>query len=69
MKKIELGELERMGAGALRLAVQEGDVQKGCFLTGQIAGMVKREQSAAEIVREIAQQAEMVLKGAAQWVK
>lgn len=62
-------ELERMGAGALRLAVQEGDVQKGCFLAGQIAGMVKREQSAAEIVREIAQQAEMVLKGAAQWVK
>ena len=32
-------ELEQMGTGALRLAVQEGDVQNGCFLAGQIAAM------------------------------
>lgn len=62
-------ELERMGTGALRLAVQEGDIERGCFLAGQIAAMVKKEQSAAEIVREIALGAEEVLMGAAQWVK
>ena len=36
---------------------------------GQIAGMVKKEQPAAEIVQEIAAEAEALLKGAAKWVK
>ena len=62
-------ELEALGTGALRLAVQEGDLQKGCFLSGQIAAMVKREQPAADIVREIMEEAETVLKGAAKWVR
>ena len=62
-------ELEAMTTGALRKAVQEGDVQNGCFLAGQIAAMVKKEQPAAEIIREVMQGAEPILKGAAQWVK
>mgnify|MGYP004525902487 CR=1 FL=1 len=62
-------ELEALGTGALRLAVQEGDLKRGCFLAGQIAGMVNRTQPAAEIVREVAEEAERVLRGAAQWVK
>ena len=62
-------ELEAMGVGALRLAVQEGDVQRGSFLAGEIAGMVSREQPAAEIIREIFAQAEQVLMGATKWVK
>ena len=41
----------------------------GCFMAGQIAGMVKKEQPAAEIVQEIAVEAEALLKGAAKWVK
>ncbi len=45
--------LEAMGTGALRLAVQEGDTQRGCFLAGQIASMVTKEQPAAEIIRVI----------------
>lgn len=61
-------ELEAMGTGALRLAVQEGDLQKGCFLAGQIAAMVKKEQSAAEIIKEIMDEAEPILKGAGKWV-
>ncbi len=62
-------ELENMGVGALRKAVQEGNLQEGCFLAGQVAGMVKKAQPAAEILREVAEGAEDVLKGAAQWVK
>lgn len=62
-------ELEAMGTGALRLAVQEGDVKKGCFLSGQIAAMVKKVQPAAEIVREVMEEAEPLLKGAGKWVK
>ena len=61
-------ELEALGAGALRRAVVEGDTEKGCFLSGQIAAMVKKEQPAAEIVREVAEEAEKVLGRASQWI-
>jgi enoyl-[acyl-carrier protein] reductase II len=62
-------ELEALGTGALRRAVQEGDSDKGCFLSGQIAAMVKKEQPAAEIIKEVMDGAEPVLRSAAQWVK
>ena len=62
-------ELENMATGALRKAVQEGDLQNGCFLSGQCASMVTRVQPAAEIVRELAESAEPYLLGGSQWVK
>lgn len=62
-------DLEALGTGALRLAVQEGDVKNGCFLSGQIAAMVNQVQPAAEIVRDVMASAEPLLKGASQWVK
>lgn len=62
-------ELEALATGALRLAVQEGDNDKGCFLAGQIAAMVKKEQPAAEIIREVMEEAEPILLRASQWVK
>lgn len=62
-------QLEAMAAGSLRLAACEGDLQNGCFLAGQCAALVKREQPAAEIIREIFAEAETLLKGANQWVK
>ncbi len=62
-------ELEALATGALRLAVQEGDNQKGCFLSGQIAAMVKKEQPAAEIIQELMEEAQPLLLGANRWVK
>lgn len=62
-------ELEALATGALRRAVQEGDLEKGCFLAGQIASVVKKEQPAAEIVKEVMEEAEPILKGADKWVK
>lgn len=62
-------ELENLAVGVLRLAVQEGDLQKGCFLSGQIAAMVKKEQPAAEIIKEVMEEAEPLLQGAAKWVR
>ena len=62
-------ELESLATGALRLAVQEGDNEKGCFLSGQIAAMVKQEQHAADIVREVMEEAEPILRRACQWVQ
>ena len=62
-------DLEALGTGALRLAVQEGDNERGCFLSGQIAAMVNKEQSAADIVREVMEEAEPVLRRADTWVE
>lgn len=62
-------ELDKLAGGALRRAVVEGDTENGCFLSGQVAARVERIQPAAEIVREVIEEAEPVLKGAAKWVK
>lgn len=61
-------QLEDFAKGALRLAVLEGDNEKGCFLSGQIAAMVKKEQPAAEIIKEIMEETEPILKRAPQWI-
>ena len=62
-------DLEAKAVGALRLAAKEGDEKKGCFLAGQIAGMISKEQPAKEIVDEIMKEAETLLNGAQKWVK
>lgn len=46
-------ELEKMGAGALRRAAIDGDVKSGSCMCGQIAGLVKSEDSCKKIVTEI----------------
>lgn len=62
-------ELERFGAGALRRAAVEGDEKNGCFMAGQIAALVTKRQSAADIIREMCEHAEEVLTGAGKWVR
>ncbi len=62
-------KLEALATGALRLAVQEGDNKNGCFLSGQIAAMVKKEQPAAEIIQEVMEETKSILLRASQWVK
>ena len=61
--------LEAMGGGALRKAVEDGDLEQGSFLSGQVAAMVHEIQPAADIVREVIEGAEPLLKGALQWVR
>ena len=46
-------DLEAMAVGTLRAAVVDGDAKRGCFLAGQISGLVNKEQPAAEIIEEI----------------
>lgn len=62
-------ELEQMGTGVLRMAAREGEVSTGCVLAGQVAAMVKKEQTSLEIITEMFQEAQTVLGGASQWVK
>lgn len=62
-------DLEAMAVGTLRLAAVEGDEKRGCFLAGQIAGMVDKEQSVAEIINEIFEEAQIILNGAKDLIK
>ena len=43
-------KLESLTRGALRKAVIEGDTENGSVMAGQIAGLVKKEQSCKEII-------------------
>ncbi|MGN1085325.1 MAG: nitronate monooxygenase [Lachnospiraceae bacterium] len=61
--------IAELGVGALRKAAVEGDTKDGCFLAGQISGLVKKEQTAAEIVTELVTECEALLKGVHAWVK
>ena len=61
-------DLEEMGVGALRLAAVDGNNEKGCFISGQIAGLVAKRQSAAEMIMEIFEDAEKILRSADKWV-
>lgn len=56
-------ELEKLGAGALRLAVVEGDKDGGSFMAGQSAAMVREIKSCKEIVEEISKQALDIMPG------
>ena len=61
-------EIERYGAGALRRAAIEGDLETGTFMAGQIAALVKKEQPAAEIIQEMFAEAEKLLAEAPKWL-
>ena len=54
-------ELEYLTLGTLRKAVMEGDVDNGTVMAGQIAGMVKKEQTCKEMIEEMMAQAEALL--------
>lgn len=50
-------ELEYLTLGSLRKAVMEGDVVNGTVMAGQIAGLVKKEQTCREIIQEMMSEA------------
>ena len=56
-------KLEAFGAGSLRKAAKDGNVEEGCFLAGQIAGMVNKRQPAAEIIQDVMSKAEEMMEG------
>jgi len=66
---IDDASLEQMGVGALRKGAVEGDEKDGCYLAGQIAGLVKKEQTAAEILQEVCTEAETILAGAGRFIE
>ncbi len=58
-------ELDKLGRGALRRAVVEGDIENGSVMSGQIAGLVNKEQTAEEIIKELYEQYKEIMKNTA----
>ncbi|ERJ73740.1 enoyl-[acyl-carrier-protein] reductase FabK [Streptococcus sobrinus] len=66
--KLKKEEIEELGAGALRNAVVDGDVQNGSVMAGQIAGLVRKEETCEEILKDLYYGAAKVIEDqAARW--
>lgn len=61
-KNPDFTPLEELAKGALRKAVVEGDKDGGSFMSGQIAGLVKKEQSCREIIQELMDEYDEVVR-------
>lgn len=61
---IQADELRAFGTGSVRKAVFDGDLAGGSFLAGEVAGLIRKEESAEEIVNDIIGGAEKLLAGA-----
>ena len=57
-------ELRAFGTGSMRKAVFDGDLAGGSFLAGEVAGLIRRTESAADIVNDIIGGAEQCLAAA-----
>lgn len=49
----DMARFDVLGRGALQKAVKEGDMDHGSVMSGQIAGLVKEEQTCKEILEDI----------------
>lgn len=57
-------EVLAFGTGSMRKAVFEGDNSGGSYLAGEVAGMIKKKESAADIINDIVTVAEQLLSNA-----
>jgi len=46
-------ELEKLTLGSLRRAVLDGDIDKGSFMAGQVAGMINQIKSVEDIIKDL----------------
>jgi enoyl-[acyl-carrier protein] reductase II len=60
--EFSLEKFEELGKGALPRAARDGDIEMGSVMAGQIAGLIKKEQSCREIIEEVFAEAEQVVK-------
>ncbi len=63
----DLETLQKLGAGRYPLAAVEGDMQNGSILCGQIVGLVKKIQPAAQIVEEVMGEAVRLMQKLGGW--
>jgi enoyl-[acyl-carrier protein] reductase II len=55
-------ELEKLGVGGLRIAYQDGDKDKGSFMSGQIASMIKDIKPCEEIIQSLMNEATKIME-------
>ncbi len=58
--------INELCTGTLRMAVKDGETSDGSVMSGQIAGIIKKEQSAKDIIEELFSEAEAVYAAARQ---
>lgn len=63
-KETTLEEYEALGSDRLRMAAKDGDVRYGSVMAGQIAGLVREMRCAKDIVEEICDGGEALLRSA-----
>ena len=63
-----LERFEELGKGALPKAAKDGDIEMGSVMAGQIAGLIKKEQSCSDIIEEMFGEAENIMRNPV-WVK
>lgn len=59
---VSFEELEQLTLGSLRKAVLDGDKKSGSFMAGQVAGLISKEQTCKEIIEELTEEAEQIIK-------
>lgn len=69
-EKPDFDRLEKIGTGALRKAVVEGDKNYGSMMAGQIAGMITKEETCKEIIEDyMTTSKEVILAQAKLWAE
>lgn len=61
-KGVSIEEIDTLGAGKLRDAVVDGDIENGSVMGGQIVGLVSKIQPAKEIIEETISQAKRIIQ-------
>lgn len=56
--EFSLEKFNELGAGALRKAAKDGDMDMGSIMAGQIAGLIKKKQTCKEIIEEMFKEAQ-----------
>lgn len=64
----DFAKLDELGNGSLRRAVQEGDKETGSFMAGEIAGLVKKVEPAADIIQELVTQTDALCANAGRFI-
>lgn len=56
-------ELDQLGAGKLRAAVREGDVERGSVMIGQVSGMINEIKPVSDIIAALVNDVAKVMTG------
>lgn len=57
---LNIEEIEKLGSGALKRAVIDGDIENGSVMAGQISGLIKKNESCEQIIKNIIEEAKMI---------